>query len=113
MPAEYTAPSELVKAQAICLGETLTSIAPSSRPNIHVGLIITVDSFCGSETQREKVLTHFPEALCVEMEGCAIVQVCYLLKKQCLIVRSISDSGNKGEYDNFSVCAAASLAVTS
>jgi adenosylhomocysteine nucleosidase len=46
-------------------------------PAVHRGLIVTGDQFIKDEGRHE-VLTDFPDALCVEMEGGAIAQVCYL-----------------------------------
>ena len=52
---------------------------------------------------KEKIRTKF-NADCVEMEGAAIAQVCYLSKIPFLIIRSISDKPNgKNEitFDEF------------
>ena len=44
------------------------------------------------------------KALCVEMEGAAIGQVCFLCQVPCLVLRSISDcpdNNNRITYDEF------------
>ena len=51
-----------------------------------------------------KIATKF-NALCVEMEGASIAQVCFLSHIPFLVIRSISDSpnskDNKMTYDEF------------
>ena len=50
-------------------------------------------------------IAHKFDALCVEMEGASIAQVCYLSHIPFLVIRSISDSpngsDNKLTYDEF------------
>ena len=47
----------------------------------------------------EKINSKFG-ALCVEMEGASIAQVCYLSNVPFLVIRSISDSPNKSANNN-------------
>nr|WP_148866992.1 5'-methylthioadenosine/adenosylhomocysteine nucleosidase [Thermosediminibacter litoriperuensis] len=54
------------------------------------GRILTGDQFITSE-EKVKFLRSFFDGACVEMEGGAIGQVCYLNKVPFLIIRSISD----------------------
>ena len=72
--------------------------------NIHKGVIASGDIFVTEEKMSTKINTKF-NALCVEMEGASIAQVCYLSHIPFLIIRSISDSPKKGNnkitYDEF------------
>ncbi len=74
--------------------------------NIHNGVIASGDIFCDSEKMSKKIHDKF-NALCVEMEGASIAQVCYLCKVPFLVIRSISDSpyegNNKITYDEFCI----------
>ena len=71
---------------------------------IRKGVIASGDIFCTESWMSEKINKKF-KALCVEMEGAAIAQVCYLSHIPFLVIRSISDSpnndNNKMEYDEF------------
>ena len=58
---------------------------------INIGVISSGDIFITDEKMGAKINKNF-EALCVEMEGAAIAQVCYLCKKPFLVIRAISDS---------------------
>lgn len=66
---------------------------PNGEYKILVGTIASGDIFCNQVAMKEKIRTKF-NADCVEMEGAAIAQVCYLDKIPFIIIRSISDSPN-------------------
>lgn len=71
--------------------------------NYHRGIIASGDIFCTEAKMSEKINTKF-NALCVEMEGASIAQVCYLSHVPFLIIRSISDVPNNNNvitYDEF------------
>ena len=68
--------------------------------NITIGTIATGDIFCTSIKMKNKIREKF-EADCVEMEGAAIAQVCYLSKVPFVIIRSISDSPNGNNEIDF------------
>ena len=61
--------------------------------NIITGTIASGDIFCTEIKMKEKIYSKF-NAQCVEMEGAAIAQVCYLDKIPFVVLRSISDSPN-------------------
>jgi adenosylhomocysteine nucleosidase len=65
----------------------------SATAAVHRGLIVTGDQFIKGE-QRHAILNDFPDALCVEMEGGAIAQVCYLNAVPFVIVRVVSDTAD-------------------
>lgn len=56
-----------------------------------VGVISSGDIFISDEKMGAKINKKFG-ALCVEMEGAAVAQVCYLCKVPFLVIRAISDS---------------------
>lgn len=72
--------------------------------NYKIGTIATADVFCSDKKQAEKIRNEF-NAECVEMEGAAIAQVCFLDNVPFLVIRGISDSpnGNNG-IDYYSYC---------
>lgn len=57
------------------------------------GVIASGDIFCTDVKMKEKIYTKF-NAKCVEMEGAAVAQVCYLDNIPFCVIRSISDSPN-------------------
>ena len=68
-----------------------------------VGTIASGDIFCTETWMSEKINKKF-NALCVEMEGASIAQVCYLSHVPFLIIRSISDVPNNDNvvtYEEF------------
>lgn len=60
---------------------------------ITTGVIASGDIFCTDISMKNKIYSKF-NAECVEMEGAAIAQVCYLDKVPFVVLRSISDSPN-------------------
>ena len=71
--------------------------------NVLSGVIASGDIFCTEAKMASKINTKF-NALCVEMEGASIAQVCYLSHIPFLILRSISDTpdnDNLMTYETF------------
>lgn len=67
------------------------------------GVIASGDIFCTELKMSQKINSKF-NALCVEMEGASIAQVCYLSHVPFLIIRSISDVPNNDNvvtYEEF------------
>lgn len=80
-----------------------TSCIDTSDYNILTGTIASGDIFCTEKWMSEKINKKF-DALCVEMEGASIAQVCYLSHIPFLIIRSISDTPNNNNvitYEKF------------
>lgn len=79
------------------------SCIAKSKSNILTGTIASGDIFCTEKQMSEKIQKKF-DALCVEMEGASIAQVCYLSHVPFLIIRSISDTPNNNNvitYEEF------------
>lgn len=71
--------------------------------NALTGTIASGDIFCTEKKMSEKIHNKF-NALCVEMEGASIAQVCYLSHIPFVIIRSISDVPNNDNvitYEEF------------
>ena len=71
------------------------------KPNIHLGEVASGDQFISNSMDRKNVIRKLPKALCVEMEGAAVAQVCYEYGVPFGIVRIISDSANEHAAINF------------
>ena len=81
--------------------EYLVKLASEIKLDVNsvVGTIASGDIFVTEDTMGEKINSKF-DALCVEMEGASIAQICYLSHIPFLVIRSISDSPNK-EANNY------------
>ena len=87
--------------------KTLLEIAKniSTKQNKYIGTIASGDVFVSRKEKGLEIKKDF-NALCVEMEGAAISQVCYISKVPFLVIRAISDSinnenNNITEYEEF------------
>lgn len=63
-------------------------------PKLLIGSILSGDQFVSSDEMNKELGSRFESALCVEMEGAAVAQICYEAKVPYIIVRAISDSGS-------------------
>ncbi len=80
-----------------------TSCMEDGNYNVLLGTIASGDIFCTEKWMSEKIANKF-NALCVEMEGASIAQVCYLNHVPFLVIRSISDvpnGNNQVTFDDF------------
>ena len=71
------------------------------RIQIQKGTIISGDQFVNSKEKVKELKTAIPNALCVEMEGAAVAQVCYEYGVAFSIIRVISDNANDDAPINF------------
>jgi adenosylhomocysteine nucleosidase len=70
------------------------------KPVVRSGLIATGDQFI-TETRREALREALPNAMCAEMEGAAIAQVCYMNSGSFLALRIISDNADASAAVDF------------
>lgn len=71
--------------------------------NVVSGVISSGDIFCTEVKMCQKINSKF-NALCVEMEGASVAQICYLNHIPFLVLRSISDTPNNDNvitYEEF------------
>ncbi len=72
---------------------------------IHKGLICSGDQFVSKLDDLHTIKSYFPEGLAVDMESCAIAQVCYMFDVPFLSLRVISDTpgvnDHQGQYEDF------------
>lgn len=83
----------------------LLEVATTSKQDgVYQGVIASGDSFFTDLSKSQELASKF-HALCVEMEGASIAQVCFLCKVPFLVIRSISDSPYQGDsissYEEF------------
>ena len=64
------------------------------QPKAVTGLVITGDQVISQDSQKLNLREKLPHALCVEMEGAGVSQVCYEYSIPCAIIRTISDYAN-------------------
>ncbi len=83
LPARYESPADLV-AKALTL-------PAEGGAQVRSGLTVTGEWFVDSKEKMRDILIHFPEAAAVDMESCAIAQVCHLYHTPFISFRIISD----------------------
>ncbi len=69
--------------------------------NIHAGLIASGDRFVSSAAEAQALRAALPDALCVEMEGAAVAQVCCDYGVPFAAVRTISDRADDTAHLDF------------
>ena len=69
---------------------------------MHRGTIISGDQFVGDAGRVQALRDALPDALCVEMEGAAVAQICYEYGVPFAILRTISDSADDSASVDFS-----------
>ena len=76
---------------------TMQALDKDNSYKVYVGAVASADKFCTDPLVAKSVNEDF-DALCVEMEGASIAQVCTLNETPFIVIRSISDSpnGNNG-----------------
>lgn len=65
------------------------------------GTIVSGDQFISSDSQRDRILKYFPNAVAAEMEGASIGHVCTMANKPFAVLRAISDGANSDSSIDF------------
>ena len=68
---------------------------------LHSGLILTGDQFVSDQKTAESLKHKFKEAICVEMEGAAVAQVCHAYNIPFSVLRIISDKADDNANIDF------------
>ncbi len=93
MPAVYESPESIV-AKALASGD-----------RIYAGMIVTGDWFVDTKEKMQEIVSHFPQALAVDMESAALAQTCYLYQVPFISFRVVSDlplkDTNASQYHDF------------
>lgn len=90
MPARYYGEKKLYEA-ALKLNEI------QDETRIKCGMICTGDQFITNREALDKIKSKFPEGLAVDMESCAIAQVCHKYNVPFVSFRIISDTPGNTE----------------
>ena len=85
--------NKVVLPTSATLADAAQKAAKKLGYNCERGIVASGDQFIGSKQRKDFIAQTF-SAICCEMEGAAIGQVCYVSGVECLIVRAISDSAD-------------------
>ena len=72
--------------------------------HIHQGMILSGDQFINTHDEADRLHVEHPKAMCTEMEGAAIAQICYEYEVPFAVLRVISDKANDDasvDFDSF------------
>lgn len=77
-----------------------------NKTKIHAGLICTGDQFITNREELDKIKSHFPAGLAVDMESASIAQTCHIYKVPFVSFRIISDTpgatdDHASQWENF------------
>jgi len=72
-----------------------------AEPKAVSGLIATGDCFISDAEKLQSLKNDIPDALCVEMEGAAVAQVCYENSVPFVVIRVVSDKSDESATENF------------
>lgn len=86
MPAQFKSPEDLI-AKALSIND----LPECKELHIKAGLTVSGEWFVNEKEKMQEILKHFPDATAVDMESCAIAQVCHIYKVPFVSFRVISD----------------------
>lgn len=69
--------------------------------NCHIARIATGDQFIASKAKKDEIIKKFDAPYCVEMEGAAIAQVCYINNTPFVVIRGMSDKADESAESDF------------
>jgi len=72
-----------------------------TEPEAIIGDIASGNQFISGIAQMKQIKNALPSALCVEMEGAAVAQVCYEYNVPFSVIRVISDSADENAHIDF------------
>ena len=81
------------------LADLLLENAEAARS--HKGLILTGDLFVTDAEGKNKLKERFPQALCVEMESCAVAHAAFVNGVPIAVVRCISDLADGDAHEDY------------
>jgi adenosylhomocysteine nucleosidase len=97
-----------IAAQEFIARDLRTAVLPSelaefntSSPKVREGLIASGDKFFASADEIQALRERLPSALCVEMEGAAVAQVCDEYGVKFGVIRTISDTADHNAVRDF------------
>ncbi len=98
--------NKLYKASTLFLSDITKHISKLKdfnivNPQVYKGGIASGDQFISSDAKINQLNAALPDALCVEMEGAAVAQVCYDYKIDFGIIRTISDKSKHNASIDF------------
>src|SRR5690606_8140486 len=70
-------------------------------PRVHEGLIISGDQFINSAVKVQALSNDLPAALCVEMGGWAVAQICQEYGESCSVVSMVTERGEDSARQEF------------
>ncbi len=100
-PLGYISGLNVIKISADpAISDSLARAAISCGEKIHRGSVASGDTFIASNKLKKHIADSFG-AICGEMEGGAIGQVCYANGVPFAVIRSISDGGDDNSYIDY------------
>jgi adenosylhomocysteine nucleosidase len=101
--SRFAASAELIAIISIAAREVFAPANGQFDPNmvLHQGLIVSGDRFVSTTAESAALQAALPDALCVEMEGAALAQVCFDYALPFVAVRSISDRADDAAHRDF------------
>lgn len=97
----FDADASLLATISIAARAIFNGLSGIKDKKIHQGLIVSGDRFVSSASEVQALRTLLPDALCVEMEGAAVAQVCYGYGLPFAAMRTISDRADDSAHVDF------------
>jgi adenosylhomocysteine nucleosidase len=88
-------------AHLLALAQRALQDLRAGAQQVHTGLIISGDRFVSTAQEAQALQSALPDALCVEMEGAAVAQVCHDYQIPFVAVRSVSDRADNSAHQDF------------